>query len=151
MSNHPLIYNKLVRDLIPDKIARSGKFASTGYASDPEFLAALRLKILEEAHELFHADTREGIINESVDILELMGAMLKQYGIEWNEVYASQEVKRAETGGFDKRLMLYATGASRDIAEAGDCRVCLHKIVLGLINFFGKVQITTKHSSTSSV
>ena len=47
--------------------------------------------------------------------------------------------------------MGYVIGSSRDIAEAGDCRVCLHKIVLGLINFFGKVQITTKHSSTSSV
>ncbi len=82
MINQPLIYNKLIRDLIPEKIALSGKFSSTGNLGDPAFLQALRMKILEEAHELFHAESREEILNESADILELMGAILKQYGIQ---------------------------------------------------------------------
>ena len=120
MINQPRIYNKLIRDLIPEKIALSGKFSSTGFLGDPAFLQALRMKILEEAHELFHAESREEILNESADILELMGAMLKQYGIQWEEVFSSQIAKRKEAGGFDQQLMLYATGASQEIAETGD-------------------------------
>ncbi len=120
MINQPRIYNKLIRDLIPEKIALSGKFSSTGFLGDPAFLQALRMKILEEAHELFHAESREEILNESADILELMGAILKQYGIQWEEVFFSQIAKRKEAGGFDQQLMLYATGASQEIAETGD-------------------------------
>jgi len=74
VTNRPLIYNKLVRDLVPENIAQSGKFSSTGTLDNPAFLDALRLKILEEAHELFHADSRDKIINESADLLELMAA-----------------------------------------------------------------------------
>jgi predicted house-cleaning noncanonical NTP pyrophosphatase (MazG superfamily) len=71
MMDQPLIYNKLVRDLVPQKIAQSGKFFSTSLLNDTAFADALRIKLIEEAHELFHADTREAIINESADLLEL--------------------------------------------------------------------------------
>ena len=52
-----------------------------GTLDSPAFLDALRLKILEEAHELFYADARENIINESADLHELIAAILKQHGI----------------------------------------------------------------------
>lgn len=120
MTDRPLIYNKLVRDLVPERIAQSGKFSSTGSLDNPAFTDALRLKILEEAHELFHADTRDKIINESADLLELMDTILKQHGIQWDEVFSRQTEKRQEAGGFDKKLMLYATGTSQNIANTGD-------------------------------
>ena len=72
MTDHPLIYNKLVRDLIPEQITRSGKHASIGTLNTEQFLQALRLKLLEEAHELFHADTRADIINEAAEKIDAL-------------------------------------------------------------------------------
>ena len=91
-----------------------------GTLDSPAFLDALRLKILEEAHELFHADARENIINESADLHELIAAILKQHGIQWDEVFSRQIVKRQEAGGFDHQLMLHATASSKKIAESSD-------------------------------
>ena len=82
MTERPLIYNKLVRDLIPELIARSGKSFSTSVLSNPDFAEALRHKLIEDGHELFHADTRGEIINESADLLELLGAILKHHDIQ---------------------------------------------------------------------
>ena len=56
MTNRPRIYNKLVRDLIPEQISQSGKQADIGTLNDEDFHQALKIKLLEEAHELFHAD-----------------------------------------------------------------------------------------------
>ena len=126
MNDRPLIYNKLVRDLIPEKIAQSGKFSSSGILDNQVFLDALRLKILEEAHELFHADKRDKIISVSADLLELMSAILKQYCIKWDDVFSQQTVKHQEEGGFNKKLMLYATGASQSIVNPGDRAPVFH-------------------------
>ena len=120
MTERPLIYNKLVRDLIPERIAESGKGFTSSVLSDRDFAEALRHKLIEEGHELFHADTRGEIINESADLLELLGAILKHHGIDWDEVFSRQTAKREESGGFSKQLMLHATGASQVVAEKGD-------------------------------
>ena len=114
MTDHPIIYNKLIRDLIPEQITHSGKYASFGTLNTEQFLQALRLKLLEEAHELFHADTRAEIINESADLLELMETLLKHQQIDFEEVLRRKQEKQASAGGFDKKLILYATSSQTD-------------------------------------
>ena len=109
MTERPLIYNKLVRDLIPDQIKQSGKYEKSDTLNQAEFTHALKLKLLEEAHELFHADNRDAVINESADLLELIETLLKQHNISLTEVQDKQKQKRDKVGSFDKRLMLYAT------------------------------------------
>jgi predicted house-cleaning noncanonical NTP pyrophosphatase (MazG superfamily) len=106
MTDRPLIYNKLIRDQIPKVIEQSGRFSSIGILDNSAFIEALRLKIVEESHELFHADTQEKILNESADLLELIATILKQYGIPSEEVFARQAEKRQESGGFDQQLLL---------------------------------------------
>jgi len=120
VTDRPLIYNKLVRDLIPERIAQSGKSFTTSVLSDPDFAEALRHKLIEEGHELFHADTRGEIINESADLLELLDAILKHHGIDWDEVFSRKAAKREEAGAFSKQLMLHATAATATVAERGD-------------------------------
>ena len=51
MTDPPQIYNKLVRDLIPEIIAQSGKFSSSKILDSAAFQEALQLKVLEEAHD----------------------------------------------------------------------------------------------------
>lgn len=120
MTDRPLIYNKLVRDLIPDRIAQSGKSFTSSVLNNPDFAEALRHKIIEEGHELFQAATRDEIINESADLLELLDAILAHHGIDWVEVFAKKAAKREDAGAFSKQLMLHATAASQSVAERGD-------------------------------
>lgn len=120
MTERPLIYNKLVRDLIPERIAASGKSFTSSVLSNPDFAEALRHKLIEEGHELFHAGTRGEIINESADLLELLDSILKHHGIDWEEVFSRQATKREESGGFSKQLMLHVTAATPAVAEMGD-------------------------------
>ena len=114
MTNRPRIYNKLVRDLIPEQISQSGKQADIGTLNDEEFHQALKIKLLEEAHELFHANNREAILNESADLLELIETLLKHHAINVTEVFARQKQKRETAGSFDKRHILYATSSPQD-------------------------------------
>ncbi|UFS72055.1 DEAD/DEAH box helicase family protein [Geomonas sp. RF6] len=118
MTDRPLIYNKLVRDFIPQIIEESGKCCSVSVLDDAGFAQALRVKVLEEAHELFHASSREEIINEAADLFELMEAILKRHGIGWEDVYSRRAAKRETAGGFEKRLMLHATAPTHEQAQS---------------------------------
>ena len=79
MTERPLIYNKLVRDLIPDQIKESGKHADTGTIDQADFIHSLKLKLIEEVHELFHADSKDAVINESADLLGRHQTLLEQH------------------------------------------------------------------------
>ncbi len=109
MTERPLIYNKLVRDLIPDQIKESGKHADTGTIDQADFIHSLKLKLIEEVHELFHADSKDAVINESADLLELIETLLKQHNVSFTEVLDKKKQKRDATGSFDTRQILYAT------------------------------------------
>ncbi len=125
MKEQVLIYNKLVRDLIPERISDSGKCFSVSTLDDPAFADALRLKLLEESHELFHADSRDEVISESADLLELIDTILKRHGVSWAEVEQRRIAKRNKAGGFEKRLMLHATATSdrRAASASKDARL----------------------------
>ena len=139
MTGRLLIYNKLVRDLIPKRISESGKNASVSILDDPAFSEALRLKLLEEAHELFNAGSREQIVNESADLYELMDAILKQHGISWEEVYSRRAAKRESSGNFDRQIMLHATAMSPELAGAASREIALPQLltfnsIIGLVD-----------------
>jgi HKD family nuclease/predicted house-cleaning noncanonical NTP pyrophosphatase (MazG superfamily) len=139
MMDHPLTYNKQPRDFVPQKIAQSGKFLSTSLLNDPAFADALRIKLIEEAHELFHADTREAIINESADLLELIDAIIEMHGISWDEVVSRQAIMRQEVGAFNKRQMLHSTASDVSGIESSDRQMHLPQLltfntVVGLVD-----------------
>lgn len=129
MTEQVLIYNKLVRDLIPERISDSGKCSSVSMLDDPAFTDALRLKLLEESHELFHARSKDEIVSESADLIELIDTILKRHGILWEEVEQRRIAKRNKAGGFEKRLMLHATAASERGAASASKEVRLPQLL----------------------
>ena len=129
MTDRLFVYNKLVRDLIPERIAESGKSSSVSVLDDPAFSYALRLKLLEEAHELFQAESREQIVNESADLLELMETILKRHGISWEEVFSRQAGKRASAGAFKRQVMLHATASSPERAQSAGREAALPQLL----------------------
>jgi predicted house-cleaning noncanonical NTP pyrophosphatase (MazG superfamily) len=100
------IYNKLVRDKIPDVIASKGQVASFRQLGDQEFRLHLKLKLLEETTEAMEASSNGSLLDELADLVEVVEALTVDLGFTAAEIRARQEKKRAERGGFEKRIFL---------------------------------------------
>lgn len=101
-------YNKLVRDRIPEIILHEGRNCETATMSESEYLQALREKLVEEAQEAAEADPTK-LVTELADLHEIMDALAAAYSIEQTTVLAEQKQRRAERGGFSRRIRLLAT------------------------------------------
>lgn len=96
------IYNKLVRDRIPDIIEASGKTCSTEILSDNEYLKMIDAKLDEELAE-YHQDQN---IEELADLIEVIYATAKARGYSLEELERVRAEKAAKRGGFDKKILL---------------------------------------------
>ena len=96
------IYNKLVRDLIPEIIEESGKECRTRILSDEEYLEMLDAKLDEELRE-YHEDQN---IEELADMLELIRAAAIARGYTLEELEAVRAEKAKKRGGFEKKIFL---------------------------------------------
>ncbi len=76
--------------------------------SDAEFRHTLRMKLVEEAHEVAAAKGQD-LVTELADVMEVLDAVLEVHRIRWDEVQAVQAVRRQERGGFTRRLTLLWT------------------------------------------
>ncbi len=96
------IYHKLVRDRIPEIIEAGGGSCTTEILWQADYLQMLHRKLQEELDEYLQSGEAE----ELADLLEVMQATAKARGIDWAEVEALQEKKKAARGGFEKRILL---------------------------------------------
>lgn len=93
---------KLVRNRIPELIRLSGDTPTIRVASRNELDHFLRTKIVEEAKELLES----GAIEEVVDILEVIDALLLHRKLDRNDIIEQQVEKRDRRGGFEKGFIL---------------------------------------------
>lgn len=100
------VYNKLVRDQIPEKIASTGKQYSTRILENQEYISELRKKSREELEEYMNADSNDAAIEELADLLEVISSLAKVHGSSFEEVEKVRNEKFMERGGFDKRILL---------------------------------------------
>lgn len=96
------IYNKLVRDNIPEIIRRSGETAHISFLDDASYLKELRKKLLEETNEFLESEE----IVELADILEVIEALAKVKGSDLNEIMNLKSKKSVKNGAFDKKIFL---------------------------------------------
>lgn len=104
------MYNKIVRDRIPEMIRAGGQEALMAEKSREEIIAGLERKLGEELDEylLDHS------VEEMADILEVMHGILHHRGIPWEELERVREKKRAERGGFDGGIFLEAVRTDKE-------------------------------------
>ena len=100
-----MIYNKLVRDKIPEMIASKGGKAETRSLSDEEYRAYLEAKLDEEVAE-FHSDKNAG---ELADILEVIYALATAIGCTREELMEIYQTKHDARGGFENRILLISS------------------------------------------
>ena len=99
------IYNKLVRDRIPEIIEATGNQCITRILSDAEYLQMIDIKLDEELAE-YHKDQN---IEELADLLELIYAAAVARGYSIEELEATRTDKAQKRGSFDKRIFLIET------------------------------------------
>jgi predicted house-cleaning noncanonical NTP pyrophosphatase (MazG superfamily) len=96
------VYNKLVRDRIPEIIRANGDVPVTRVLDDEEFREALRAKLREEVDEYLESSA----IEELADIAEIMMALASLDGSSWDVVERIRQEKAQRRGGFGTRKFL---------------------------------------------
>ena len=97
-----IVYNKLVRDKIPEIIENDGKPCTCSILSDEEYLKKLDEKLGEELAEYQESKSME----ELADLLEVMRSVAAARGSSIEEVERIRLDKAAKRGGFEKRILL---------------------------------------------
>jgi predicted house-cleaning noncanonical NTP pyrophosphatase (MazG superfamily) len=101
-------YNKLIRDSIPEKIAKNGEACEVRTLSDnQEFEQELFKKVAEEANALSRARTKEDLLDEFADLLEVLDTLRDIEGISDKELSEARAENRKKKGSFVKRLFLH--------------------------------------------
>ena len=98
-------YHKLVRDRIPAIIAADGSQPVTRVLDHAGYEAALRAKLLEEAHEAQAAPDGQ-LASELADVLEVLQALAAAHYMSWDDIVSEAGRKRAKRGGFGNRIFL---------------------------------------------
>lgn len=97
-----MIYNKLVRDKIPDLIMQQGDRPIYRILDTEEYTCHLENKLNEEVGEYF----RDRNLEELADILEVAFSLAENLGYSRDELMAAYQQKHEERGGFNKRIYL---------------------------------------------
>jgi Uncharacterized conserved protein len=97
---------KLVRDRIPEILARRGIAAEIRIADRSEMLGLLQAKLVEEAAEFSAANDPEARTDELADLLEVFLALSRLCGTDLNSVERVRARKTADRGGFEARVVL---------------------------------------------
>lgn len=101
-----IFYNKLIRDLIPEKIAAAGAECETRVLAGEEYERALLAKVEEEGSGVASATTREELIEEVADVIDVLDEIKKLKGITDEELRQAQTAAQMKKGGFAKKLFL---------------------------------------------
>jgi predicted house-cleaning noncanonical NTP pyrophosphatase (MazG superfamily) len=96
------VYNKLVRDRIPEIVQEKGTKCNYHIANDEEYLKKLQEKVLEELDEF----KLKPSIEEYIDIIEVLEALAKFHNIDLMPMRQRKRMKRQLRGGFDNRIIL---------------------------------------------
>ena len=107
-------HGKLVRDGIPDAIAAGGEQVLAYRTSREERGHWLRSKAIEEAIELYWAQTKEAQIGELADLQEVVSAFTDWLELTADELAEAALRKRSKRGAFEAGLVLIDTWSDHD-------------------------------------
>lgn len=99
------VFDKLIRDRIPEIIENSGNHCEVEVVNDDVALEYLYKKLQEEVDELVEDKNLE----EIADVVEVLFAIGGKYGYSEYDILKMRNEKRAKSGGFDKNIVLRKT------------------------------------------
>ncbi len=100
-------HNKLVRDLIEEKIKNLGEeYSLRTITDDKEFEAELKKKVLEESIEITKSSTREEFIKEYADLMIVLDTLTKKLEISPAEIEVALTENIKQKGKYENRHFL---------------------------------------------
>ena len=99
------IYNKLVRDKIPEKIKSNGETPIIEILNDTEYKKELEKKLFEEYNEVIES-TGEDRIEELADMIEVIRSLAKLENKTLDDVIKVANKKTEKRGAFEEKIFL---------------------------------------------
>ncbi len=99
------VYNKAIRDKIPEIIEAKGLRCQYKTLNDEEFLFHLEKKLEEKIREYYQTKN----IEELTDLLEVIYRIIELRGVSLSEINEMRAKKNLERGSFSKNLFLVKT------------------------------------------
>ena len=96
------LYNKAIRDKIPEIIAESGKKSNIKHLDDKLFLVELEKKLIEEVNEY----TESKDVEELADLLEGIYRISELRGVNSDELDKIRKDKAEKRGKFTDNVFL---------------------------------------------
>ena len=115
------IFNKLVRDNIPNIIENNGEKAIIRILGDEEYRVELYKKLLEESQEVINSQDTEDTLEELADVLEVLKSIAELENRNLDDIIEIANQKRLKRGGFSKKIFLEKT--NKWYMKVGDINV----------------------------
>lgn len=96
------VYNRLVRDNIPNLILKDHGLPTTRILDDEEYISELNKKLSDEVKKYLETNNDE----EMVDIIEIIRAILEFNGSNFEELEEKRKKKAERRGTFKEKIYL---------------------------------------------
>ena len=93
-------FNKLIRSNLPERMKKEGVYLSGRPLTDEEFAKELKNKLVEEAGEVQDTHSREDLIKELADVMEVIETLTSLHGITKEEIEKERLLKCQINGHF---------------------------------------------------
>ena len=99
------VYNKLVRDKIPNIIESKGETPVTRILSNEEYKKELEKKLNEEYQEVVESSGKDRL-EELADMIEVIRYLAKAENSTLDEIVSIADEKSAKRGAFEEKIFL---------------------------------------------
>ena len=107
--NNKKIFNKLVRDRIPEIIKNNGEVPEIETLDDLTYNEMLYEKLLEECNEFLNAEDNKEKVEEVADIMEVLYAIMDTLDVSKENIENIRLDKAEKRGAFKKKILLKST------------------------------------------
>jgi predicted house-cleaning noncanonical NTP pyrophosphatase (MazG superfamily) len=111
--------NKLWRDKLIKMREEKGAVVHIIPLAHAEYKEEINLKLIEEANELYEADTHAKMVDEIADILESIDCITEFHGITKEEVLKHKEAKFLQFGSYKEQTLVdyveYPEGSEEEL------------------------------------
>lgn len=105
--------DKLIRDKLPDIVKTEEETSlDCRVLNDIDYQNALKNKLIEESFEVRSADTREDMIDELADVMEVFQSIADSFSLSFEEIVQRQNARKMERGGFSGKIYCHSVSVS---------------------------------------
>lgn len=113
--------NKLVRDKILEIMTNHGSKLYSYALNDVDFEKQLKIKLIEEAHEVQQSNNSQELLEELADVMEIVHQLLSLHNFTITELNKAQKAKRDTKGGYNNRCFVTFAEHPKDSPQERYC------------------------------